>query len=56
MNQPENFDFYLSQTNKIKPKQVRQMDVVHLIRRNKINEFNEVVNDLSQENFEENGI
>ena len=28
-NQYEHFDFFLSQTNKIKPKNVRKMDIVY---------------------------
>ena len=53
-NQYENFDFFLSQTNKIKPKTVRRMDIVHLIRSNNIVELNELLRDISQENFDEN--
>ena len=52
--QKETFDFFLSQTNKIKPKTVRRMDIVHLIRSNNIVELNELLRDISQENFDEN--
>ncbi len=52
--QKETFDFFLSQTNKIKPKTVRRMDIVHLIRSNNIEELNELLRDISQENFDEN--
>ena len=62
MNQKENFnkiqndefDFHLSQTNKIKPKSLKNIDIIHLIRQNNLPELNNVLNDLSQENFEEN--
>lgn len=52
----ENFDFYLSQTNKIKPQMMKKIDMVNLIRANRTNEINELLMDISQENFEENGI
>ena len=26
----DNFDFYLSQTNKIKPKSLKKIDIIHL--------------------------
>ncbi len=29
--QKETFEFFLSQTNKIKPKNVRRMDIIHLL-------------------------
>jgi hypothetical protein len=62
MNQNQNFnkiptdefDFHLSQTNKIKPKTLKNIDIIHLIRQNNLPELNNVLNDLSQENFEEN--
>ena len=50
-NQYENFDFFLSQTNKIKPKNVRKMDIVHLIRSNNTSELNDLLKDISHENF-----
>lgn len=50
----EGFSFFLSQTNKIKPKQVNKMNIIHLIRSNNIPELNSLMNDLSQENFSEN--
>ena len=52
--QNEEFDFHLSQTNKIKPKSLKNIDIIHLIRQNNLPELNNVLNDLSQENFEEN--
>ena len=53
-NQSNNFVFNLGQVNKIKPKQLRKLDIIHLIRSNNIPELKEVLNDLSQENFAEN--
>ena len=53
-NQYENFDFFLSQTNKVKPKNVRKMDIVHLIRTNNTSELNDLLKDISHENFDEN--
>jgi hypothetical protein len=52
--QNDEFDFHLSQTNKIKPKSLKNIDIIHLIRQNNLPELNNVLNDLSQENFEEN--
>ena len=58
--QPENhhinnqFAFNLGQVNKIKPKQLRKLDIIHLVRSNNIPELKEVLYDLSQENFKEN--
>ena len=48
------FAFTLGQVNKIKPKQLRKLDIIHLIRSNNHPELNSVLNDLSQENFAEN--
>ena len=53
-NTNDNFDFYLSQTNKIKPKNPKKIDILHLIRSNRIQELNELLMDISQEDFEEN--
>jgi len=53
-NQSNNFLFNLGQVNKIKPKQLRKLDIIHLIRSNNIPELKETLNDLSQENFAEN--
>ena len=53
-NQSNNFVFNLGQVNKIKPKQLRKLDIIHLIRSNNIPELKEILNDLSQENFAEN--
>jgi hypothetical protein len=52
--QNDEFDFHLSQTNKIKPKSLKNIDIIHLIRQNNLPELNNILNDLSQENFEEN--
>ena len=54
LNQTNNFVFKLGQVNKIKPKQLRKLDIIHLIRSNNIPELKETLNDLSQENFAEN--
>ena len=43
--QKETFDFFLSQTNKIKSKKVRRMDIIHLIRSNNIDELNDLLRD-----------
>ena len=48
------FAFNLGQVNKIKPKQLRKLDIIHLVRSNNIPELKEVLYDLSQENFKEN--
>ena len=48
------FAFHLGQVNKIKPKQLRKLDIIHLIRTNNIPELNSILYDLSQENFAEN--
>ena len=48
------FAFNLGQVNKIKPKQLRKLDIIHLIRTNNIPELKSVLYDLSQENFKEN--
>ena len=59
-NQPEyhymnnQFAFNLGQVNKIKPKQLRKLDIIHLVRSNNIPELKQVLYDLSQENFAEN--
>ena len=53
-NTNDNFDFYLSQTNKIKPKNLKKIDIIHLIRSNRIQELNELLMDISQEDSEEN--
>ena len=48
------FAFNLGQVNKIKPKQLKKLDIIHLVRTNNIPELKQVLYDLSQENFEEN--
>ena len=50
----DSFAFHLGQVNKIKPKQLRRIDIIHLIRSNNIPELNSLLQDLSQENFAEN--
>ena len=49
-----NFVFNLGQVNHIKPKQLRKLDIISLVRSNNIPELKSVINDLSQENFAEN--
>ena len=49
-----NFAFNLGQVNKIKPKQLKKIDIINLVRNNNIPELKEVLYDLSQENFAEN--
>ena len=59
-NQPQyhhmsnQFTFNLGQVNHIKPKQLRKLDIIHLVRTNNIPELKQVLFDLSQENFAEN--
>ena len=53
-NNQEEFNFNLSQKNRITPRQLNRMDIMQLIRTNNIPELNSVLNDLSQEQFEEN--
>lgn len=48
------FEFHLGQVNQIKPKQLKKIDIVHLIRTNNIPELNDVLTNLSQEDFKEN--
>ena len=48
------FAFHLGQVNKIKPKMLRKLDIIQLIRSNNIPELKTVLHDLSQENFAEN--
>ena len=52
MNNPLSFN--LGQVNKIKPKQLRKLDIINLVRSNNIPELKQVLYDLSQENFAEN--
>ena len=55
MNYPQNpIDFKLEQVDVIKPKQVRNMDIVNLIRSNDIPSIKSLLYDLSHENFKEN--
>jgi len=49
--QKETFDFFLSQTNKIKSKKVRRMDIIQIIRSNNIDELNDLLRDIAQENL-----
>ena len=53
-NNQEEFNFNLSQKNRITPRQLNRVDIMHLIRTNNIPELNSLLNDLSQEKFEEN--
>ncbi len=50
----DEFHFSLNQKNKITPKQLKRVDIMHLIRTNNIPELNAILNDLSQENFSDN--
>lgn len=56
MKSDQIFEFNLSQTNRIKPRQIDKINVKTMIRNKEIDKINEVINDLSQENFDENGI
>ena len=48
------FAFGLSQVNQIKPKQIKKLDIINLVRSNNIPELKKIIYDLSQENFAEN--
>ena len=50
----ENFVFSLNQVNKVKPKQLKKIDVAALIRSNRVAELNDLFRNLSQEDFEQN--
>ncbi len=49
------FEFNLSQVNKVKPKQVEKINVKSMINKGQFEDVNRVIEDFSQENFEENG-
>ena len=53
-NNSSEFKFSLNQKNQITPRQLNRVDIMQLIRTNNIPELNSVLNDLSQEKFEEN--
>ena len=53
-NDPVDFNFNLSQKNQITPRQLNRVDIMQLIRTNNIPEINSILNDLSQEKFDEN--
>ena len=48
-------EFNLSQINKIKPKQLDKLNIKQMISKGNENEIKGVIEDLSYENFEENG-
>ena len=48
------FAFGLSQVNQIKPKQIKKLDIINLVRSNNIPELKQIIYNLSQENFAEN--
>lgn len=50
----ENFVFSLNQVNKVKPKQLKKIDIAALIRSNRVAELNDLFRNLSQEDFEQN--
>ena len=53
-NNTEGFNFSLNQKNKVTPRQLKRVDIMQLIRTNNTSELNAIINDLSQENFNEN--
>ena len=53
-NNSSEFKFNLNQKNQITPRQLNRVDIMQLIRTNNIPELNSILNDLSQEKFEEN--
>ena len=56
MNSEEIFEFSLSQTNKIRPKQLDKINVKNMIKNKEYEKLTNVIDDLSRENFQENGI
>ena len=54
INNTGEFTFNLNQKNKITPRQLKKVDIMQLIRTNNTSELNAILNDLSQENFNEN--
>lgn len=50
----EDFQFTLTHSNKIRPKDIRRMDLNQLVSQNRMEELNDFLSDLSHENFEEN--
>ena len=53
-NNSGDFNFTLSQKNRITPRQLNRTDIMQLMRTNNIPELNSILNDLSQEKFDEN--
>ena len=53
-NNSEEFNFNLTKKNRITPRQLNRTDIMQLIRTNNIPELNSILNDLSQEKFDEN--
>ena len=49
-----NWDFTFDRVNQIKPKQLRKLDIISLVRSNNIPELKEQITNLGRENFEEN--
>lgn len=50
----ENFNFSLTHSNMVRPNYIRKLNLGSLINENRIEELNDVLNIISQENFEEN--
>ena len=50
-----NFDFYLSQANNIKPKEMDRLNIKNLLKNGQFDDVNKIIEDYSQENFEQNG-
>ena len=53
-NNQEEFNLKKKKKNRITPRQLNRVDIMHLIRTNNIPELKDVLYDLSQENFAEN--
>ena len=53
--QKNDFYFHLSQRNKIRPKNLNEMDIIHLVKTNNVQDLDDLIYNLSQEDFQENG-
>lgn len=50
----ENFNFSLTHNNRVKPRDIRRIDLLGLINQNRTDEINDILSSIAQENFEEN--
>jgi hypothetical protein len=49
------FDFNLSQVNKVKPRILDKINIKNMLNKGQNDEVEQIIEDFSQENFEENG-